>query len=422
MRVLIVGGGAREHALAWRLRRDPGVEVVGAPGNAGIAALGRTVSIDPTDADRVVELARTESADLVVVGPEAPLVAGVVDALRNDGIDAFGPDREAARLEGSKIFSKEFMARHGIPTAGFAVFDDPDAATKYIADADRPLVVKADGLAAGKGVIVAKDAQEAIAGVDQIMRARAFGEAGTRVVIEECLVGEEVSYHVVSDGERFVPLAPAQDHKRAFDGDRGPNTGGMGAYSPPPVVTAEVEQKILDQVIEPTLRGMASEGRPFRGALFVGLMIVDGEPLVLEYNTRFGDPECQTLMTRWKGSVLPLIQGSARGDFGSLEPGWEAPASLCVVLASGGYPGSYQKGKVITGLGAASELPHVTVFHAGTAVDGDRVVTSGGRVLSVTATGQTIDEAAERAYEAADLIDFEGKQLRRDIGWRARTR
>lgn len=422
MRVLIVGGGAREHALAWRLRRDPGVEVVGAPGNAGIAALGRTVSIDPADADRVVELARTESADLVVVGPEAPLVAGVVDALRDDGIDAFGPDREAARLEGSKIFSKEFMDRHGIPTAGFAVFDDPDAATRYIVDANRPLVVKADGLAAGKGVIVAKDAQEAIAGVDQIMRARAFGEAGARVVIEECLVGEEVSYHVVSDGERFVPLAPAQDHKRAFDGDQGPNTGGMGAYSPPPVVTAEVEQKILDRVIEPTLRGMAAEGRPFRGALFVGLMIVEGEPLVLEYNTRFGDPECQTLMTRWKGSILPLIQGSARGDFGSLEPAWEAPASLCVVLASGGYPGSYEKGKVITGLDAVSELPHVMVFHAGTAVDGDRVVTSGGRVLSVTATGQTIDEAAERAYEAAERIDFEGKQLRRDIGWRARTR
>ena len=422
MRVLIVGGGAREHALAWRLSQDSGVEIIGAPGNAGIAAIGRTVAVDPTDADQVVALAKKEGADLAVVGPEAPLVAGVVDALRENGIDAFGPDREAARLEGSKIFSKEFMARHDIPTAGFAVFDDPDEATRYIEEANRPLVVKADGLAAGKGVIVASDVQEAIAGVNRIMRERAFGDAGDRVLIEERLVGQEVSYHVVSDGQRFIPLAPAQDHKRAFDGDEGPNTGGMGAYSPPPVVTAEVERKIIDRVIEPTLQGMAAEGRPFRGALFVGLMIVDGEPMVLEYNTRFGDPECQTLMTRWKGSVMPLILGSARGDFGDLQLQWEAPASLCVVLASGGYPGSYEKGKTITGLDAAAALPGVTVFHAGTALDGDEVVTSGGRVLSVTAIGQTIDEAAERAYAAADQIDFAGKQLRRDIGHRARTR
>ena len=422
MRVLIVGGGAREHALAWRLSREDDVEVIGAPGNAGIASLGRVVAVDPTDAGQVVALAKEESADLVVVGPEAPLVAGVVDALRNEGIDAFGPDREAAQLEGSKIFSKEFMERHDIPTAGFSVFDDPDAATRYIEEANRPLVVKADGLAAGKGVIVASDAGEAVAGVDRIMRERAFGAAGDRVLIEECLVGQEVSYHVVSDGERFVALAPAQDHKRAFDGDRGPNTGGMGAYSPPPVVTADVEQKILDQVIEPTLRGMAEEGRPFRGALFVGLMIVDGEPTVLEYNTRFGDPECQTLVTRWKGSVLPLILGSAQGDFAGLAPSWEAPASLCVVLASGGYPGSYEKGKRIRGLEAAAAHPFVTVFHAGTTLQGDDVVTSGGRVLSVTAIGETIDQAAERAYAAADEIEFEGKQLRRDIGWRARSR
>ena len=422
MRVLIVGGGAREHALAWRLSQESGVEIIGAPGNAGIAAIGRTVPVDPTDADQVVALAKRESADLVVVGPEAPLVAGVVDALRENGIDAFGPDREAAQLEGSKIFSKEFMARHEIPTAGFAVFEDPDAATRYIEEANRPLVVKADGLAAGKGVIVATNAAEAIAGVDLIMRDRAFGDAGNRILIEDCLVGQEVSYHVVSDGERFIPLAPAQDHKRAFDGDKGPNTGGMGAYSPPPVVTPEIEQKVLDRVIEPTLRGMAAEGRPFRGALFVGLMIVNGEPLVLEYNTRFGDPECQTLMTRWKGSVLPLIQGSARGDFGGLTLQWEAPASLCVVLAAGGYPGSYEKGTPIHGLDEAAALPHVTVFHAGTALRGDTVVTSGGRVLSVTAVGESIDEAAERAYEAVDKIDFEGKQLRRDIGWRARGR
>jgi phosphoribosylamine--glycine ligase len=422
MRILIVGGGAREHALAWKLAQDDGVEVIGAPGNAGIAAIGRVVPVDPTDSEQVVELAKQEGADLVVVGPEAPLVAGVVDALRASGIDAFGPSREAAQLEGSKIFSKEFMERHGVPTAGFAVFDDADAATRYIRQAKRPLVVKADGLAAGKGVIVASSADDAIAGVDRIMRERAFGAAGDRVLIEECLVGQEVSYHVVSDGERFIALAPAQDHKRAFDGDQGPNTGGMGAYSPPPVVSAEVEQKIIERVIGPTLDGMAAEGRPFRGALFVGLMIVDGEPMVLEYNTRFGDPECQTLMTRWKGSILPLIRGSAQGDFGGLELEWEAPASMCVVLASGGYPGSYEKGKAISGLSDAAALPKVTVFHAGTALDGDQVVTSGGRVLSVTAIGDSIDEAAERAYAAVDAIDFEGKMVRRDIGWRARTR
>jgi phosphoribosylamine--glycine ligase len=422
MRVLIVGGGAREHALAWQLSQDQDVEIIGAPGNAGIAALGRTVPVDPTDARQVVALAQREGVDLVVVGPEAPLVAGVVDALRAHDIDAFGPNREAAQLEGSKIFSKEFMARHGIPTADFAVFDDADAATRYIEKANRPIVVKADGLAAGKGVIVAANPEEAVLGVDRIMRERAFGAAGDRVLIEECLVGQEVSYHIVSDGERFVALAPAQDHKRAFDGDQGPNTGGMGAYSPPPVVTAEVEQKILDRIIEPTMRGMVAEGRPFRGALFVGLMIVDGEPMVLEYNTRFGDPECQTLMTRWKGSILPLIRGSAQGDFGDLTPQWEAPASLCVVLASGGYPGSYEKGKPITGLEKAASLPQVTVFHAGTAFEAGQVVTSGGRVLSVTAIGDTIDEAAGRAYAAVDAIDFEGKHVRRDIGWRARTR
>jgi phosphoribosylamine--glycine ligase len=422
MRVLIVGGGAREHALAWRLSQDSGVEIIGAPGNAGIAAIGRTISVDPTDAQRVISAAKREAVDLVVVGPEAPLVAGVVDALRDHGIAAFGPDREGARLEGSKVFAKEFMARHGIPTADFEVFDDPDGAVRYIEQAKRPLVVKADGLAAGKGVIVARDAQEAIAGVHAIMRERTFGHAGDRVVIEECLVGEEVSYHIVSDGERFVPLAPAQDHKRAFDGDQGPNTGGMGAYSPPPVVTPAIEKKILERIVGPTLRGMAAEGRPFRGALFVGLMIVEGEPMVLEYNTRFGDPECQAIMTRWKGSILPLVQGSAQGDLDGLTPQWEAPASLCVVLASAGYPGHYTKGKVISGLDAAGKLPQVTVFHAGTARQDGAVVTSGGRVLSVTAIGDTIDEAADRAYEAVAKIEFEGKHHRHDIGWRARTR
>lgn len=422
MKVLVVGSGAREHALVWKIRQDEGVDVIAAPGNGGIAGLVPTFPVDVESPEAIVALARREAVDLVIVGPEAPLVAGAVDALETAGIRAFGPSKAAARLEGSKIFSKQFMARHGIPTAAFGVFDSAEEADAYVRSQGAPIVVKADGLAAGKGVVVAGTVDEALEAIDQIMRKRAFGDAGARVLIEACLVGEEVSFHVVSDGTAYVKLAPAQDHKRIFDGDKGPNTGGMGAYSPPPVVTAEVEQKILERVVEPTLRGMASEGVPFRGALFVGLMIVDGEPLVLEYNTRFGDPECESIMTRWKGSVLPLLDGAAKGDLAGLVPSWEAPASLCVVLAAGGYPGAYTKGAVISGLDAAAELDHVVVFHAGTQRQGGDVVTSGGRVLTVTAIGRDIDEAAERAYRAADLVTFEGRQMRRDIGYRARTR
>lgn len=421
MKVLIVGSGAREHALAWRLARDPSVEVVCAPGNAGSAQIGRNVDVAAHDLPGLVALAKDEKIDLVVVGPEAPLVEGLVDVLAVEGIPAFGPTRAAARLEGSKVFSKEFMQRHGIPTADFRVFDDVDAAELYIRKANRPLVVKADGLAAGKGVVVASDADEAIEAIDLIMRKRAFGEAGARVVVEERIRGPEVSYHVVSDGRRYVALASAQDHKRVFDGDRGPNTGGMGAYSPPPMVTPEVEAKILERVVEPTLAGMAAEGEPFRGALFVGLMIVDGEPRVLEYNVRFGDPECEAIVTRWKGPLLPLLLGSATGDLGDLDPTWEAPASLAVVLSSGGYPGDYEVGKVISGLENAEAIEGVAVFHAGTRRAGESIVTAGGRVLTVTAIGGSVDEAAARAYAACDLVSFDGKHLRRDIGAQART-
>lgn len=421
MRVMVVGSGAREHALAWRIAKDSRVgAVLCAPGNAGTATVGRNLDVGG-DVPAIVRAAVAEKVDLVVVGPEAPLVDGAVDAFEEAGIAAFGPSRFAARLEGSKVFSKEFMARHGIPTAGFRVFEDADAAEMHLREVGRPMVVKADGLAAGKGVVVAGTVEEGVEAVDRIMRRREFGSAGDRIVIEELLAGEEVSYHVVSDGTRYVALAPAQDHKRAYDGDLGPNTGGMGAYSPPPVVDAAMERKILERVVEPTLAGMAEEARPYRGALFVGLMIVDGEPQVLEYNVRFGDPECQTIMTRWQGDVLPLLGGSARGDLGDLQPRWAAPCSLCVVLASGGYPGTYEKGKVIEGLDAAAEVDGVTVFHAGTRRDGGRVVTAGGRVLAITAIGDGIDQAAERAYRAADRISFEGKHLRRDIGWRARS-
>ncbi len=420
MKVLIIGSGAREHALAHRIAQDPGVSVICAPGNGGTAALGANFPVDVEDVAAIVALARREAVDLAVVGPEAPLVAGAVDALREAGVEVFGPEKRAAILEGSKIFSKEFLARHGIPTADFAIFDDADAAEAYVRAAARPLVVKADGLAAGKGVVVASSTAEAALAIDAIMRKRAFGAAGDRVLIEEVLVGQEVSYHVVSDGKRYLRMAPSQDHKRALDGDRGPNTGGMGAYSPPPVVTPEIEEKVIRKIVEPTLAGMAKEGVPYRGALFVGLMIVGDEPFVLEYNVRFGDPECESLMARWSGPVLPLFLGAARGDFGDLEPRWAAPASLSVVLAAGGYPGPYEKGKTITGVDAANEVEGVTVFHAGTKREGDRLVTAGGRVLTVTAIGGDIDEAAERAYRAADRIAFEGKQLRRDIGHHAR--
>ncbi|MCB9601360.1 MAG: phosphoribosylamine--glycine ligase [Sandaracinus sp.] len=420
-RVLVVGSGAREHALAWRLAKD-GAEVHAAPGNAGIAQIAAVHSVAADDLDAQVALAERLQADLVVVGPEAPLVAGLVDRLAERGIAAFGPSKDAARLEGSKAFSKDFMKRHGVPTAGHRTFTDADEAIAYVREAGRPLVVKADGLAAGKGVVVAQDADEAVAAIERFGRERELGDAGATLVIEETLTGQEVSFHVVCDGTRYVALAPAQDHKRIFDGDRGPNTGGMGAYSPPPVVSAEVEAAILQRVVEPTLRGCAEEGFAFRGALFVGLMIEDGEPQVLEYNTRFGDPETECLMTRWGGSMLELLEGAAKGDLGERATEWDAPASMCVVLASEGYPGSYPKGRPIEGLDDAAKVPGVVVFHAGTRASDEGFVTAGGRVLAVTATGVTLDEAADRAYAAADRIRFEGKQLRRDIGWRARTR
>ncbi|HEY8432693.1 MAG TPA: phosphoribosylamine--glycine ligase [Sandaracinaceae bacterium] len=423
MKVLVVGSGAREHALAAKLAASPEVELVlCAPGNAGTSRFGRNLAIAPTDVRAVVEAARSEGVGLVVVGPEAPLAAGLVDALAEAGVPAFGPTRAAARLESSKSFAKDFMKRHGIPTAAYATFDDADEAIAFVRERGQPMVVKADGLAAGKGVVVASTVEESIEAIRAIMVAREHGEAGARVVVEEILRGPEVSYHVVSDGERYVPLAAAQDHKRLLDGDRGPNTGGMGAYSPPPMVTPEVERAILERVVEPTLAGMRSEGTPFRGALFVGLMLVDGAPKVLEFNVRFGDPETEVLTARWDGDVLPLFLGAARGDLRGVEPRWGAPAALCVVMASEGYPGASPKGRPIEGIDEAGALEGVTVHHAGTALDGGRTVTSGGRVLAVTAVGADVDQAAERAYAAVARIRFEGAQFRRDIGWQARSR
>ena len=423
MKVLVVGNGAREHALAWRISESPLVsEVLCAPGNAGTSTVATNVAIEVGDRVGLVKLAKERAVGLVVVGPEGPLVAGFVDALEAAGIPAFGPSRAAAELEGSKVLAKELMAKYGVPTAAFRVFDDADEATAYVRECARPLVVKADGLAAGKGVVVAGDVAEAVEAIDAMMRERVFGDAGRRVVIEELLLGEEVSYHVIADGSRYVALAAAQDHKRLSDGDRGPNTGGMGAYSPPPVVTAEVEQKILKRVIEPMLDGLRAEGRTFRGVLFAGVMVVDGEPWTLEYNVRFGDPECEALMARFDGDLLPLLLGAARGDLGGITPRFGAGAALCVVLAAAGYPVRVRTGDVISGLeGVAAAAPGARVFHAGTKRDGELLRTSGGRVLTVCAGAETIDAAAELAYRAADAVVFDGKQLRRDIGWRARS-
>jgi phosphoribosylamine--glycine ligase len=421
MKVLVVGSGAREHALAWKLAQSPSVrQVLCLPGNAGTHGFARNLPGTANDLPHIVATAQAEQVGLVVIGPEDPLVGGLVDQLSAVGIPAFGPDRIGAQLEGSKAYSKKLMTEAGVPTAAYAVFADADAAEQYIRAQNRPLVVKADGLAAGKGVVVAKDAAEALAAIRTIMRERAFGSAGDTVVIEETLRGQEVSFHVVSDGERYVALASAQDHKRIGDGDQGPNTGGMGAYSPPPVVTPEVERKILDRIVEPTLAALRARGTPFRGALFVGLMVEAGEPSVLEFNTRFGDPETEVILARWSGDLLPLLLGSARGDLRGVSAKWSAPASLCVVMASEGYPGNYPKGRPILGLESTGQ--EAIVFHAGTVLDDRRVLTNGGRVLTVTATGQSIDEAAARAYAVVQQIHFEGAQYRKDIGHHARAK
>lgn len=418
-RVMVVGSGAREHALCWKLSQSPEIEQLWcAPGNAGTMAHATSVRVAIDDTAALVSFAQEHRVDLVVIGPEGPLVSGLVDALEHAGISAFGPRQAAARLEGSKVFSKEFMRRWNIPTAPFNVFTDAAEAVRHVEHSKGPVVVKADGLAGGKGVVVADSSEEATAGIRRIMEARVFGAAGEAIVIEDRLYGQEVSYHVISDGTHFVRLASAQDHKRLLDGDLGPNTGGMGAYSPAPIVTPRLETTIMDEVVEPTLRGMAQEGAPFRGALFVGLMIVDDKPVVLEYNVRFGDPEAEVMLARLRGDLFPLLWGSARGAVGEDALVWGAPASLCVVLAANGYPGAVSVNNRIAGLDRASRMPGVHVFHGGTQGDGGAPVTSGGRVLTVTAVGDAMSEARRRAYEAVDVIHFDGAQCRRDIGRR----
>ncbi|HJQ98552.1 MAG TPA: phosphoribosylamine--glycine ligase, partial [Candidatus Polarisedimenticolaceae bacterium] len=419
MRVLLVGSGGRESALAWALsrsRRKP--TLASAPGNAGIERHARRIPIAAEDVEALVSHARQERYELVVVGPEVPLTRGLADRLRAEGIPVFGPEARAAEVEGSKAFSKAFMERHRIPTARSRTFDELSPALQFLdgSDAGYPLVVKADGLAAGKGVVIADDAATARAAATSMLSGAAFGDAGRRIVVEEMLRGREVSYFALSDGERFVELAPCQDYKRVGDGDRGPNTGGMGTYSPSAWLDEKMRDTLARSIVAPTIEGLAAEGRPFRGVLFVGLMLTASGPKVLEYNARFGDPETQVLLPRLDGDWLDLLEATARGDLRGARPAWKDDAAVCVVMASRGYPESSGKGDPIDGLDAAEALPGVAVFHAGTARDASgRIVTAGGRVLGVTATGPGIAAARARAYEAVSRIRWDGEHHRSDI-------
>ena len=425
MHVLVIGNGGREHALAWKLAQSSQVSrVFVAPGNAGTALEDKVenVACDPLDFDALVNFARTQDVALTVVGPEAPLVAGIVDRFQAEGLAIFGPQQGAAQLEGSKAFTKDFLARHHIPSAAYATFTEVAPALAYLREPGAPIVVKADGLAAGKGVIVAMTLAEAEAAVEDMLSGNAFGDAGARVVIEEFLEGEEASFIVMVDGENVLPMATSQDHKRVGDGDTGPNTGGMGAYSPAPVVTPEVHERIMQQVIWPTVKGMAAEGNPYTGFLYAGLMITPaGEPKVIEYNCRFGDPETQPIMLRLQADLVDLCQAALDKRLDQVEATWDARASIGVVLAAGGYPGDYEKGQVITGIPAAT--PSTKVFHAGTQLNPEgQTLTSGGRVLCATALGETVLAAQQAAYEVAEQIQWQGVFFRRDIGYRAIAR
>ena len=422
MKVLVIGSGGREHALAWKLAQSPRVgTVLVAPGNAGTATEPkcRNVDVGATDIDGLLALVEREGVSVTVVGPEAPLVAGVVDRFRERGHRIFGPTAAAARLEGSKAFAKDFLARHGIPTAHYAVFSEVEPALAHLRDKGAPIVVKADGLAAGKGVIVATTLEEAESAVRDMLSGNAFGDAGARVVIEEFLEGEEASFICMVDGARALPMATSQDHKRVGDGDTGPNTGGMGAYSPAPVVTPEVHARILREVVEPTVRGMAADGAPFTGFLYAGLMIdASGAPKVIEFNVRFGDPETQPVLLRLRSDLLELVEAAIDGRLDQVQAQWDPRPSLGVVMAAEGYPGKPRTGDAINSMDAP-DLADTKVFHAGTRLEGGQVVTAGGRVLCVCALGDTVAEAQSRAYAEVAGISWHGEFHRHDIGWRA---
>jgi len=419
MNILLLGSGGREHALAWKIAGSPlTTKLWCAPGNAGIAGEAECVPIDIADHAAVAAFCKANKIDFVVVGPEAPLVAGIVDDLEAAGIKTFGPRKAAARLEGSKGFTKDLCKTYNIPTAAYGRFVAPEPAKAYARKQAVPIVVKADGLAAGKGVIIAETIAEAEAAID-MMFSGGLGEAGAEVVIEEFLIGEEASFFALCDGETAIPLASAQDHKRAFDDDKGPNTGGMGAYSPAPVMTADVTQRTMDEIIQPTVLAMKEMGAPFRGVLFAGLMITAQGPKLIEYNVRFGDPECQVLMLRLMSDLVPALIAARDGQLRNFDLRWYDEAALVVVMATRGYPGSYGKGSVIEGLDAAGALESVEIFHAGTRAEGRQITANGGRVLGIAATGETVGEAQARAYAAVDKIDWPGGFCRRDIGYLA---
>jgi len=419
MNILLLGSGGREHALAWKLAASPLVDrLYCAPGNAGIARECELVTLDLADHAAVAAFCKAHSIDFIVVGPEAPLCAGIVDDLTAAGIKAFGPSGAAARLEGSKGFTKDLCRANAIPTAAYERFIAADPAKAYVRARGAPIVVKADGLAAGKGVVVAASIAEAESAID-MMFAGGLGEAGAEVVVEEFLAGEEASFFALCDGETAIPLASAQDHKRVFDGDRGPNTGGMGAYSPAPVMTAEMSRRAMDEIVLPTVRAMKAMGAPYKGVLYAGLMITDAGPKLIEYNVRFGDPECQVLMLRLMSDLLPALLASSDGMLKNFDLRWYPDAALTVVMAAKGYPGNYAKGSPIEGLEAAAEIEGVEIFHAGTKAETGRVVANGGRVLNVSALGKTVAQAQARAYQAVDRIRWAGGFCRRDIGFRA---
>lgn len=420
MKVLVIGGGGREHALVWKIAQSPLVEkVFCAPGNPGTAQLAENVAIGVDQLDKLLAFAYENKIDLTVVGPEQPLSLGIVDLFESHGLKVFGPSQKAAFIEGSKAFSKDLMQKYHVPTAAYGVFTDQAEAEAFIERTGAPIVVKADGLAAGKGVIIAQTREEAVSAVRDMLSGNAFGTAGSRVVIEEFLTGEEASFLVITDGKNIIPLASAQDHKAVFDGDLGPNTGGMGAYSPAPVVTQDIHDKAMQQVIQPIVAGMAAEGRPYRGVLYAGLMVKDGQVKTLEFNARFGDPECQPLLMRMKSDIVPVLMAVALGNLSGFDISWHDKAAVCVVMAAEGYPGEYRKGDGIEGLEDAARIDDVYVFHAGTTLLNNRCVTNGGRVLGVTALGDSIQMSINTAYRAVDCISWKGAQFRRDIGKKA---
>ena len=425
MRILLIGGAGREHALAWKLVQSPNVEkLYAAPGNPGMALLQKCecINLNVDDLEGVADYAEEKSIDLTVVGPEAPLVAGLADVFKRRGLPVFGPSKAAAQLEGSKAFSKELMAKYNIPTAFFKICEDIEAAKAYVEEKGAPIVVKADGLAAGKGVVVAMTKQEALDAIDDMMGDHKFGAAGARVVLEEYMEGEEASLLAFTDGKTVVPMIAAQDHKRVFDGDEGPNTGGMGTYAPAPVMTDILRLKATELVLKPVVAAMAKEGTPYQGCLYAGLMIKGDSVKVVEFNCRFGDPETQVVLPLLDGDLAEIMLACATGTLDKVEVAWHDKAAVCVVMASGGYPESYEKGKEITGLAAAEEDKDVVVFHAGTKEADGKIVTSGGRVLGVTAVDASIKAARDRAYAAVEKIAFEKNFYRKDIAWRALKR